>query len=183
MRPCKRLRYLALSATLGLLVASPAYAAVNSYMRIEGTKQGAFKGETAHKGSDQWIPIVQFNQSMPSPRDNATGQASGKRRHEPIKITKEWGAASPQLQRALASNEMLKEVVFEFVRTNARGQEEVYETIKLTNALVIGIQRGAGQRTGKNSKELEEVSFTYEKIEISHANGKTTATDDWQRPR
>jgi type VI secretion system secreted protein Hcp len=133
-------------------VASPAYAAVNSYMRIEGTEQGPFKGEPAHQGSDQWIPIMQFNQSMQSPRDSATGQASGKRRHEPIKITKEWGAASPQLQRALATNEVLKEVVFEFVRTNARGREEVYETIKLTNALVTGIQRGAGQRTGKNTK-------------------------------
>jgi type VI secretion system secreted protein Hcp len=179
----RRLWYVALSATLGLLAASPAYAAVNSYMRIEGAKQGTFKGEGARKGSDQWIPIVQFNQSIQSPRDSATGQASGRRRHEPIKITKEWGVASPQLQRALATNEVLKEVVFEFVRTNAKGQEEVYETIKLTNALVSGIHRSEGQRTGRDTKEMEEISFTYEKIEMSHANGKTTATDSWQRPR
>ena len=32
-----------------------------------------------------------------SPRDIATGQASGKRMHKPFVITKEWGAASPQL--------------------------------------------------------------------------------------
>ncbi|MEO5641004.1 MAG: hypothetical protein ABIQ98_04470 [Sphingomicrobium sp.] len=32
-----------------------------------------------------------------SPRDLATGQASGKRMHKPFVVTKEWGASSPQL--------------------------------------------------------------------------------------
>ena len=32
-----------------------------------------------------------------SPRDSASGMATGKRQHAPVKITKEWGAASPQL--------------------------------------------------------------------------------------
>jgi hypothetical protein len=34
-----------------------------------------------------------------SPRDIATGQASGKRQHGSITIVKEWGAASPDLQK------------------------------------------------------------------------------------
>jgi hypothetical protein len=32
-----------------------------------------------------------------SPRDTATGQASGKRMHKPVTFVKEWGAATPQL--------------------------------------------------------------------------------------
>ena len=32
-----------------------------------------------------------------SPRDAASGQASGKRMHKPFTIVKEWGAATPQL--------------------------------------------------------------------------------------
>jgi hypothetical protein len=32
-----------------------------------------------------------------SPRDSSTGMATGRRQHAPVKITKEWGAASPQL--------------------------------------------------------------------------------------
>ena len=32
-----------------------------------------------------------------SPRDSATGQASGKRQHKPVTFVKEWGAATPQL--------------------------------------------------------------------------------------
>lgn len=34
-----------------------------------------------------------------SPRDSASGQASGKRTHKPLKIVKEWDAATPQLGR------------------------------------------------------------------------------------
>jgi hypothetical protein len=34
-----------------------------------------------------------------SPRDLATGQASGKRMHKPVTFVKEWGAASPQLSQ------------------------------------------------------------------------------------
>jgi hypothetical protein len=33
-----------------------------------------------------------------SPRDSASGMPTGKRQHSPIKIVKEWGAASPQLR-------------------------------------------------------------------------------------
>jgi hypothetical protein len=34
-----------------------------------------------------------------SPRDSASGMASGKRQYAPVKIIKEWGAASPQLSK------------------------------------------------------------------------------------
>ena len=38
------------------------------------------------------------NHEIKSPRDLATGQASGKRMHKPITITKEWSASSPLLK-------------------------------------------------------------------------------------
>lgn len=43
-----------------------------------------------------------------SPRDIATGQASGKRMHKPFTIVKEWGAASPQLMAMKASYDIKK---------------------------------------------------------------------------
>jgi type VI secretion system secreted protein Hcp len=156
------------------LPASPAYAAVDAYMQIEGVKQGQFKGEATHKGSDKWIPVLSFSASVESPRDAATGQASGKRQHKPIKITKEVGEASPQLLRALNTGEVLRSVVIEFVRPGPKGKEEVYEAVRLENALVDGIQK-----SGKTAHETEQISLTYEKIEVTKANGKNTASDDW----
>jgi hypothetical protein len=43
--------------------------------------------------------LQQASYDVKSPRDIATGQASGKRQHGSITIVKEWGAASPQLSK------------------------------------------------------------------------------------
>jgi hypothetical protein len=43
-----------------------------------------------------------------SPRDAASGQASGKRMHKPFTIVKEWGAATPQLMAMKASYDVKK---------------------------------------------------------------------------
>jgi type VI secretion system secreted protein Hcp len=75
-----------------------------------------------------------------SARDLATGRASGKRQHKPVLFTKEWGQASPQLYTALVANEALKQAVFQFVKTNANGEEAVFQTITLTNAAVASIR-------------------------------------------
>ncbi len=175
-----RLWRVTLGALLWLALASlPASAAVNAYMKIDGVKQGPFKGEGKRNGSTQWIPIIAVAQTVESPRDAATGQASGKRQHKPIKITKETDASSPQLARAAASGEVLREVVIEFVRSGPKGQEQVYQTITLTNALLTSIQRTHGAAASKDPHEREEISFTFQKIEVKDSRGKVSATDDW----
>jgi type VI secretion system secreted protein Hcp len=160
------------------------------YVTITGTKQGAFKGESIREKHSSKLSGLSYNHTIQSPRDVATGQASGKRQHGPIQITKEWGASTPQIMQALVSNEVLKEVLFEFVQTTPDGMEQVYYTVKLTNATISGVQymTGAGEsaESAKTSAsydthELEKVSFTYQKIEVDHKAGKTSATDDWRQ--
>ncbi len=41
--------------------------------------------------------VKQATYTVISPRDSASGQASGKRMHKPITFVKEWGPATPQL--------------------------------------------------------------------------------------
>jgi hypothetical protein len=43
-----------------------------------------------------------------SPRDVASGQATGKRMHKPFTIVKEWGAATPQLMAMKATYDIKK---------------------------------------------------------------------------
>ena len=43
-----------------------------------------------------------------SARDPASGQASGRRTHKPIKFVKEWGAATPQLRELKPSYDVKK---------------------------------------------------------------------------
>lgn len=96
------------------------------------------------------------------------------------------GAASPQLFQALTTNEVLKTVLFEFVATNSNGEEEVVDTIKLTNATVSRMRRHLDADPEQPSAvhdrhALDEVSLTYTKIELENLPGKTMAVDDWGR--
>ena len=162
------------------------------YFTIKGNKQGAFKGESSKPAHKAKIQGLAFEYSVSSPRDSATGQASGKRQHKPVRIVKEWGAATPQIFTACVTNETLTEVNIEFFKTSADGKESVYQTIKLTNATVEKIEQftssalgdGGGSSSARHSAaadthELEAVSFTFQKIEMENKDGKTSAADDW----
>jgi type VI secretion system Hcp family effector len=166
-----------LGAVLCLAIWWPASGAVGAYMKIEGTKSGQFKSETMRQGSKQWIPVITVNYEMESPRDAASGQAAGKRQHKPVRVTMERGATSVQLQKALQANEHLREVVIEFVHA-AQGKEQVYQTITLTGAAITAIQAAHGS-SAKNGHESEEISFTYEKMQVTHGQGNKTASDSW----
>jgi type VI secretion system secreted protein Hcp len=151
-------------------------------MAIRGAKQGKFKGDTTAKGQEKWIRCSQFLLSLTVPRDAATGLATGKRQYAPIVITKEWDAASPQMFQAASTNEVLPQVELEFSKTGPTGVESVVQTVTLTNATISAMKQyigfpDAGEPPSPHA--LEDVSFTFQKIEITNAEGKTTAVDDW----
>jgi type VI secretion system secreted protein Hcp len=169
---------------LVLLLSIPVHvqAAYEFYVTIEGTKQGKFKGESSRKGSENKSSGVRFQYEVKLPRDINTGQATGKRQHGPVIITKLWGSASPQLFQALVTNEALKSVLIEFVRTNPQGQEYIFQIIKLTNASIASIRQYANVANPGETVTpggLEDVAFTFQRIEITNQDGKTMAMDDW----
>jgi type VI secretion system secreted protein Hcp len=145
------------------------------YVTIEGSKQGKFKGDSKRRAHKDQIVGLAFDYEVSAPYDAASGQATGKRQHEPVTITKRWGAATPQLFQALTTNEDLKMVLIEFVQTTAQGTEVVYHTVKLINARVAAIH----QYADADVREAKDVSFTFQKIEISNKSGGTSASDDW----
>lgn len=161
-----------------------------AYISIKGKKQGQFKGEALTENrADNWMPVLGFFMGLKSPRDAASGQASGRRQFKPVTISKAWGAASPQALTACSTNEVLTEVVIDFLRTNANGEEYVHQTVKLTDATLIEITRSAGDTGPTDGGEdwrlspaaeapaLEQWSFTFRKIEVEDKDGKTTYSD------
>jgi type VI secretion system secreted protein Hcp len=151
------------------------------YVSIEGTKQGRFKGESRRAARKDRLEGLTFSYEVASPRDAATGQASGRRTHLPVVFTKQWGAASPQLVQAIVTNEVLKTVVFEFPGTNPSGQEEVFAIIRLTNAALTNLRRTVDEHSPEGARGLDVVTLTFQKIEHESTTGKTLAVDDWQR--
>ena len=106
---------------------------------------------------------------LKSPRDAATGLPTGKRVHTPVVFTKVVGTASPQLFQALTSNENLTSVVI----TAPGGY-----TIELTNANVSEVKQYTEVVNGATTV-LEDVSFTFQKIEVRDPATGAVATDDW----
>lgn len=152
------------------------------YVTVEGTKQGKFKNETPREKHQGKIPGISFHYNVKSPRDAASGMASGKRSHQPVTFVKEWGASTPQFFQALCTNETLKSALFEFVKTSADGEEYVYHTVKLINASVSEVDHfltNDSPDQPRDVPELERISLTFQRIEIESKDGKTMAVDDW----
>jgi type VI secretion system secreted protein Hcp len=122
-----------------------------------------------------------WNYGVLAPRDAASGLASGKRQHSVLTITKETDIASPQFLNAKWKSELIATLDLNFVRKSSQGGEQPYFTITLTNATISGYRRYAPKPRGKglSTHELEEISFTFSKIEISDVSGGKSFQDDW----
>jgi len=150
---------------------------------VTGAKQGAFKGESNQKGREGKIPGVALSYGVLSPREVTSGQATGKRQQHPVVFTKEWGASSPQFYTAAYTNEVLSSVLFEFYYASPTGAQIVDHSIKLTNATIIQVEQSVmiPQSGGPiiDSRDLQVISFTFQKIEITSLTGGTSASDSW----
>lgn len=135
---------------------------------IEGAKQGRFKGEGTKESNKDTIVGLRFDYDL-----KTAAATMGKRQHSPIVISKEWGAASPQLLQAAATNEPLKSVVLDFYEAKPSGEVELFYTIRLTNAQITLLKQYT-----ENGLYYEDVSLTFQKIDVEHKSSKTSASDD-----
>ena len=138
--------------------AAPAANALHATIQIVGSQQGAF--------TQTPVPIGGLDHEIVSPRDVATGQASGRRQHKPITFVKVMGAPTPMLLNALVNNENLPTVKIAITD----GTSNTVMTIELTNASVA-----SWTQVGDH----ERVSMTYQKITWTWLDGGITAEDDW----
>ena len=154
------------------------------YATVTAAKQGVFKGDTTQKGHEGKIRLTAIGYGVVSQRDAASGMATGKRVEQPVVFSLNWNACSPQFFSAAYSNENLTTVLFEYFSTDKTGAERLDHTVKLTNASIAEIHDNyAATDTGApNGNEVQTVSLTFQKIEITNTVGGITAVDDWQRP-
>lgn len=132
------------------------------------------------------MEIRAWSFSVISPRDAASGSASGKRQHSPLLvITKQTGINSPLLfQRCAAGNQLFAKLKINFLGTQGKGNNppQVYHTIDLTNASVVNYRRFVGQPKSAaegHSSELEEFGITFQKITYANVTKSKSTSDDW----
>jgi type VI secretion system secreted protein Hcp len=128
--------------------------------------------------------IMQVSHSVESPRDRASGQATGRRFHQPIRLLKRIDKATPLLFRALVENQTLETLELFWFRPNPMdGTGQQFYTITIEKATVVKVETLLRETRDPDTAiypPLEWVEFAYRKIRWTWVDGGIEAEDDWQ---
>jgi type VI secretion system Hcp family effector len=155
------------------------------YFSIEGAVQGKITGEVVQDALKGKMRAVGFGASINQIYDTVTRNRTASRSHLPLHVSREPGRGSPQLMHAMVTNEVLKEVRFDFYTPriiNGAKVMTLYQSIKLTNAFLVGFNREAEPATdlsGGAVRSRENLVFTYEKFDLIDVERNVSATDLW----
>jgi type VI secretion system secreted protein Hcp len=168
---------------LGVLVVALVFTAPGAALadtiiaQCEGENQGVIEGDATMAGREGWMNVFGFGHGVVMPFDPASGQASGRRQHQPLRLYKGIDQATPRLYRALVTGEHLKQCYVQFFRNNKiNGKLENYFTITIQNAFLSDITAASGSE-GAGSREV--ASFVYQKITWTYVDGDIETEDFW----
>ena len=128
--------------------------------------------------------VLSYAHRVSVPTNSLTGQVTGTRKHEYLKVTKLVDKSSPLLLNELTAPSEL-EVILEFYRTpdeTSGGEKVHYYTVTLQRAKVVSLETLSPDildSANDGYTPYEEVTFTYGAIEANHEVCGTNAIDDW----
>ena len=158
-----------------------------AFMTLHGEHQGlisagafteASVGNTYQKGREDQIMIQALTHGIFVPK----GSGAGRRMHKPLIVTKAIDKATPLINNALCSGELLKICRVEWYRSSAQGIQEHFYTMELEDAVIIGAEvlmphcqdPGTAHLT-----QVEKVHFSYRRINWRHEVSRTMGSDEW----
>ena len=112
------------------------------------------------------------------PYDMASGSLRGARQYPPIKVTKAAGAVSLMLYQSMITNETLADVIIDFVRPGQGGAPQVYQSIRLSGAKVVGFERKTATDARNQKLPVDEISFSFRRVEFKNLDSGMTVIDD-----
>lgn len=135
-------------------------------LTIEGSEQGAIEGSCETVGREGTIAVQSWDHIVEIPTDSR-GVVSGRRVHRPMVIAKEIDKSSPMLYQALCTGEKLNSVKLDWYRLDGAGEEELYFSVLMGNALISRVRPWVPNVLDKSNagfRHMEDVSIIYEKI-------------------
>ncbi|MFO7752654.1 MAG: Hcp family type VI secretion system effector [Desulfobacteraceae bacterium] len=159
--------------------------AMTSYLKVTAKDQGEIKGDCTQEGREDLILVYSIDHKVEIPRDTHTGLPTGQRMHKPFHIIKHKDKSSPGLFQACCSGEQM-DTELKFYRITDAGKEEHYFTIKLESAIIVEMQEYnplVFLEESKPYKDMEKVSFTYEKIIWTYEPDGIETEDSWKAPK
>lgn len=159
---------------------------VHLYLKANGTD---IKGESTQVSLERAdsIECLSFESAVVTAREAGSGMATGRRRYEPVKITKRIDKATPLLYKALAENQVI-EGVFKFFRPNPTGDgtTEQFYTVEIQKGRISEMSSKSPDvinPVSTNNPPTEEISFVFHTITWTYTNGGITHQDTWSENR
>lgn len=175
----RNMTFACVSAALLIGMAAPALGSPASgtvMMRATATYNDGSSADRLYRVSpadldgDGWLRVrcddgvataAYYYHEVKSPRDAATGQASGKRMHKPFTIVKEWGAKSGG---------------------GGGGATGADDGVTSAGDGVIGARASWDLATGKGARGVgTKTGYNVKSVEGTGARAKTSAMDDWHQ--
>jgi type VI secretion system secreted protein Hcp len=161
---------------------------ISAYLKLEGEKAGKIKGPVRDRDEhkNESIALTAFDHAIVSPRDAASGLATGRRQHLPITFTKETDNTSPFFYQFIARNELIKTVeIFFYGLPNqsglGAGRETMLYKISLRKAWVSKVElSGRTDETAQASARFpltDKISLVYDVITWEWTSPKADAED------
>jgi type VI secretion system secreted protein Hcp len=132
-------------------------------------KISTIPGESTDSAHADWIEVLQYAHGVyqPSTGSVSSGGARSAERsdHEHFSVVHALDKASPKLFLACCKGEHIPEVTIELCRNT--GNKQPYMKYTLTDVLISSV-RPTGTAKGTETLPLEEVKFSYGKLEQTY---------------
>lgn len=132
------------------------------FLSVEGKRQGQIKGECRATGHVDEIDVISWQWGMSAPSAVGTTQATRRRVHEALIVTKHLDAASTRLMNALATNEELKSVLLSLRKAGT--DKDDFFTVSLERGRVSSVHVESDPQGALH----EVVQFAFQKIEVTY---------------
>ncbi len=149
-----------------LVAASCAQAALNAYLQLKGSKTAKFNNASVAG----WYPALCTNEALKAigtPGEPASGQATGKRTHKPLRVRMYYDAATQgtALRKAFQTKEPIpRATLLMHQPATAAGNETVYFKVVLSDCRVTQFQLGTMDGRPSMMLELTYTSFAHQAV-------------------
>jgi type VI secretion system secreted protein Hcp len=147
--------------------------AFDCFLQVEG-----IPGESTDDKHKDWIEVLSYSHGVSQPSSGSAssggGRSSERCNHQDLTVTKTLDKASPKLALYCCNGAHIPKITVELCR--ATGDKQKYMQYLLSDAIVSSVRPG-GASKGDGALPVEEVSFSYGKIEwvyteTDHKSGK-----------
>lgn len=142
--------------------------AFDAFLKIEG-----IPGESRDDRHINWIEILSYSHAIAQPQSGSPGNAGGgpaeRCDHGVFVIVKPIDQATPKLSEACCDGRHIPSVTLSLNR--AGGDKVQYMTYKMSEVLVSSVRPG-GSAKGGEALPLEEITFSYGRIEWTYTKQK-----------